>query len=317
MTTDLTTQIRDYLDAISPPITPEEIVTGPVTEPEGRRSLRRGPLIGVAAFVAVLVVFGVAVLISDGGGENTPEPAGPVEGETLEELVEAATLEELHAAVRLAVDGLVEAPGFTVAQETFYDSQLGGSVWAASRPDGDFVSLTAHDVSIASSATGATSGIEITARAYVDGVLYHAATTPEGDTPWSEAGEAQTPDDRHLPIGVQFPEGLYPPTQEDLEENEQMEVTSQRLSNGGTRWTATQSSDTSEFVMTWDIHPDGHLAEYSFETNQATSPEFPVPSLIRLGFQPAPDPGPISTPPVGTPLDPTQYDIPQDLDLLH
>lgn len=309
MTTDLTTQMHDYLDAISPPITPEEIVARPVTEPENRRRLRRGPLIALAAFVAVLVVFGVAILFSDGDGETTPEPAGPVE---------KVTLEELDTAVRPAVDALVEAPGFTIAQQAFFDSQLGESVWATSRRNGDFVSLAARDESVRDFERSESSGVAVTGRAYVDGVLYHAALTPEDDTPWFEAGEAQTPDDDpHLPIGVQFPEGLYPPTQEDLEENEQVEATRQLLSNGGIRLTATHGSDTSEFVMMWDIHPDGHLEEYSLETNQATSPEFPVPSQAQLRFSLLTDPSPISAPAVGTPLDPTQYDIPSDLDLLH
>lgn len=306
--TDLTTQLRDYLDSISVPLTDEEIIAHPVTEPAGRGRLRRGPLVALATFVAVLIAFGVAILLSDAGSQDTPEPAGPEE---------TVTFQELDTAVRPAVDALVEAPGFTVGQEGFFDGQIGQSVWATSRPDGDFVSLTARDVSVVSSGTGASSGIEITARAYVDGVLYQAATTPEADTPWSEVEEAQTPDDPHLPIGVPFPQGLYPPSPEDPGENGQAEATRQRLSNGGIRLTATQSSDTSGFVMTWDIHPDGHLVGYSMETDQTSSPEFPFPSRARLGFRLLTDPSPISTPSVGTPLDLTQYDIPQDLDLLH
>lgn len=305
--TDLTTQMRDYLDSISSQITDDEIIGHPVAAPVPPRSSRRGPLIALVAFVTVLVILGTTILFLNGGGGD-PDVSGPVE---------TATLEELDAVVRPAIDALLEAPGFVVAQEAFFNGQLGDSVWVTSRPGGDFVSLTARDLSVLSSASSATSGIEISARAYVDGVLYQAGTTPEDETPWFEVEEAQVPDDPQIPIGVPFPDGLYPATPSELE-NEQTEATRQRLSNGGIRLTAKRSSDTSEFIITeyWEIHPDGHLAEYSFETNQTSDPEFPVPSLARLSFRLLTESNPISAPAVGTPLDLTKYDIPQDLDLL-
>jgi len=306
--TDMNTQLRDYLDSISSPITVDEVTTQSATAPGGRKGLRRGPLVALAAFVAVLVVLGGAVLFSDGGDE-TPEVVGPVE---------STTLEEVDAAVRAAVDVIVEAPGFVVTQETFFDSQPGQSTWVTARQGGDFIALTARDPSAPGSGTGTSSGVEIAARTYVNGSLYQASTTPDDDTPWFEVEEAQTPDDPHLPIGVPFPDGLYPANLEDLGEDQQTAATRQSLSNGGIQLTVTQSSDStgSSTTVSWEIHPDGHLAAYSLETNQSSSPEFPVPSNARLEFSLLTDPAPISPPTVGSPLDVTQHDIPEDLDLL-
>lgn len=89
--TDVTTQIRDYLDTISTPVTLEEIMTHPVTPRVTPSRMRSGPLVAVAAAAAVVVFGAIAVLLQ----ADNQAPAGPFT--VVEEVVAGSEADSFYA----------------------------------------------------------------------------------------------------------------------------------------------------------------------------------------------------------------------------
>ncbi len=269
-----------------------------------RKPQRRGPLAALAAFVAVLVVLGGTILLWGGLADDTPVVVGQPE---------TVTIDQLDAAVRPAVNALADAPGLVATQEAFFDGQLGESVWVDYRSNGDFISVLAADLAAVGKGRIGKSAV-----AYVDGTFYLASISADGiDVPWHQLEEEPALPEPPIPLGVLLPEGLYPSNTEEPGAV-QVEATRQNMSDGGTRWTLTQLLSDGTFTQHWGIHPDGHLRTYSVETDQLGDPSlFPsgLPSG-RIDFTPLVRPDPIAPPEVGTTLNPTEYDIPEDLALL-
>lgn len=76
MSTDLVTQMRDYLDTIATPVTPNDVVTRPPAALPHHRQFWRGPVVALVA--AVVVLLGATPLLFFGGGSAPPsDPPQP------------------------------------------------------------------------------------------------------------------------------------------------------------------------------------------------------------------------------------------------
>lgn len=96
---DLTTQTRDYLEAVRTPVTVDSIGTHLVAPISDRRPIRRGPVVALATAVVVALVGLVAVLL---------QPSDPltVRSQVVDEVI-SGSQESSYYAVGLDGDGIL------------------------------------------------------------------------------------------------------------------------------------------------------------------------------------------------------------------
>lgn len=90
--------------------------------------------------------------------------------------------------------------------------------------------------------------------------------------------------------------------------------------DGGSLWTLSlRRGDAREITTTYGIHPEGHLRSYSFQssdlTDSVSSTSLPEPSsrvFSTVELRPLEESDPIQPPEVGTPLDLSRFDVPDD-----
>lgn len=262
-------------------------------EPPVRATLRpRWHIRGLAA------ASGAALLLAGAcNGATTVEPVGEPE---------ERSVEVFQAAVSEAFMTTLEAPSI-VAVEEVRDAQ-GESIaaaWIDQRPD------AAASVQVL---YGDESGAETEIRAAVEAEGVLAIADSDLDE-WvvGETGPDSLPAPRSVQRLVPVEWAPYLPDDETLRND--VAVTQQDTSDGGSVWTAAMPADFELISQTWGIHPDGHVRLYRFDVSSAEeSSVTSVPAngldWLEATLQPVYDPDPLPQPERGSSFDLEIFDLP-------
>lgn len=240
---------------------------------------------------------GAALLLAGAcNGVTTVEPVGEPE---------ERSLDEFQAAVSEAFMATLEAPS-VVAIEEVRDAQ-GESIaeaWIDQRPD------AAASVQVLFGQESVET--EIRAAVEAEGVL--AIADNELDE-WvvGETGPDSLPAPRSVQRLVPVEWAPYLPDDETLRND--VAVTQQDTSDGGSVWTAAMPADFEFTSQTWGIHPDGHVRSYRFElpsAEESSVASVPVSGLavVEATLQPVHDPDPLPQPERESSFDPGIFDLP-------
>lgn len=269
---------------------------------------------GVAAFVGVLVI-GALVFST-----VSRSPTGPDELPSAVGSPSPATLDEFDAAVRPAVDALLEAPGFEAVQMSYLQEYLATSVRLESLRNGDFVAVQLTDINVTETAwwllgEGPPAGGRQVSPFVTIRVGDTVYTAPDaGNSGWRMDVR---PD---YPRGTtEFERALLSDTFEALLLPESSDVTRQDLVGGGVVWTVTAPGDEATSILSWFIDADGKLAVYTGELvnlSGSMAPENRVPiDSWNIRFTPVVDPTRITAPDLEAAFDLSQFELPEGLPL--
>lgn len=276
----------------------------------GRSTRRRIAAVGAAtAFIAVSVFLTVVV------GGSAPDGTTPV-GAPAE-----ATVDEFNGALTAALDVLREAPGIEGVEESYIQTHLAGKVWFSTRENGDAVVVQQTDVDVRDSAWWLTAasppavGDNITseARAIVGGEYYQASTSDRESQPWRQM-EREPPGT--LAFGLIFFDDEFGPELRNQITPPFADVIRQDTANGGEIWTLNFSSNETHPEQRFYVHPDGHLASWTWQA-LGINVDYPADSTVlidsgNVSYTPLAEPRPLQAPEVGTELNITAFDLPDD-----
>ena len=232
-----------------------------------------------------------------------------------------ADVSGLEEAVRPAAVTLLEAQGIEATSETTFDTGRKEFRWIDYRSEGEYAEIEAVEFVGEATRTSAT---------VVFAELRYEAQSRSGGTPGSWTARVREPHERldnplsrMLPLTTPGPElgsltivsgGYFEALTSEADE---VKVTSQETSDGGSLWTLTvASSGTMTTQLAYGIHPDGYLRSFDVSTEDpvsTTRASLREPARrvsLEAEFAALSDPDPIQPPEPGTPLDLDRFDLP-------
>ncbi len=214
-------------------------------------------------------------------------------------------LPELEAEVRAATRALLDAPGFTgVAVRSGEARTVTRVDWVDYRADGDYRY-------VAVGITGPGEDAALFGLVQVGAELFSAQRGGDGDQPWARLDEQPT---ERIPLSLNLAEiaaGDLSPVA-DVEGGG--ELVREASATGEVRWVMDSPHRGDRLVQTWVIGADGMLRTYVIRTEGGAVIQDGT-TAIDYGFTPVPEPGPLTPPLLGAPLDLAELGVPADLPL--
>jgi len=271
------------------------------------------PAVAVAGAVAIVAV--VAILL--GQGDNVGPAPTPS--------AKPASVEELQAAVREAVDRLRESPGVEGVGTAQVFGELGSATWFSWRPGGDQVVINRSDVDVTQTGwwldreggppargENVTTVIQVLA----GDAYYRAAGEVGGEQGWTVEDRSTAP----AVLAIPFPavlDGRIDPWQDSSTSTDDGEASVRHFADGGAVWTLTMPFRSGSSVEEFDIGPDGALRAISrelvdVEPSLEDAPLFTSGSVELTALA---DADPILPPDVDGQPDPADFGLPADFPL--
>lgn len=301
-------------DEAPPPLDIDELGE-PLVDPRRPDSACRGSrtrriaAVGAAMAIIAFSLF-LTVFVSGSAPDDTTLVGSP----------EDATVEEFNAALTASLGVLGEAPGIEGLEESHIRTYLAGKVWFTIRQRGDAVVVQQTDVDVRDSAWWLTAAsppavgdnVLTEARALVDGVYYEASMSDRESQPWRQI-EREPPG--ALAFSLIFFDDEFGPELRKQITPPDADVIRQETANGGEIWTVNFSSNGANTEHRFYVHPDGHLAAWSWQAFEVdvdpADPTVPIDGG-KVSYTPLAAPRPLRAPQVGSDLDLTSFNVPDD-----
>ncbi len=219
---------------------------------------------------------------------------------------EPTRLPELEAEVRAATRALLAAPRITAtAVRTGEERTVTRADWVDYRAGGDYRYVAAGIQEPGSEAA-------VFGLVQIGSDLYSAQRGGDGDRPWARLDEDPT---ERIPLSLNLAEIAAGDISPAADVAGEAVASRETGAAGEVRWVIDSPHRGDRLIQAWVIGADGALRSYVIRTEGGAVIQSGT-TAIDYGFTPLPDPGPMTPPALGEPLDPAELGVPRDLPLV-